>query len=74
MGEESFREKEVKVKADSPVEKLIRGLKFAEPEHYHCPECNTLLVPHSAGSDYHFCPNCRRGFLILDGDILPEVA
>jgi len=55
-------------------ERLIRGLKFAEPEHYHCPDCNTLLEAHSASCEYHYCPNCRRDFLVLEGDVLSEVA
>ena len=64
----------MRVEKISAGDRLIRGLRFAEPEHYHCPECNTLLERHSANCDYHYCPNCRRDFLVLEGVVLYEVA
>ena len=64
----------MKAVRETARERLIKGLKFPSPEHYHCPECNTLLEPHSESSDYHYCPNCRRDFLILGGEVLYEVA
>ena len=64
----------MKAKLETPKERLIKGLRFTKPEHYHCPECNTIIEPHSANCDYHYCPNCRQDFLVLGGDVLYEVA
>ena len=54
--------------------RLIEGVSFAEPEHYHCPNCNTILEPHSANCDFFFCRNCSEDFLVLEGEVLSEVA
>ncbi len=68
------RAKRARRKSQTVAKRLAPALRLVEPEHYHCPVCNTVLKPHSQDSDYHFCSNCYGDFLIIEGDVLSEVA
>ena len=54
----------------------VRDLMVIPPDEHapSCPKCLGRMLKYLDDPYFHYCPQCRRNVMVVDGEALEEVA